>query len=781
MEKTKIGQSVRRREDPLLIKGSGQYTSNLNLPGQLYACFLRSPFAHAEIHTIDTKEAEASSGVIAVYTNEQVREDGLGTLPVLWPVPSATEEPIFTPPHPLLAVESVKFVGDPLAMVVAETPAQALEAADLIEVDFRELPFNVNPAEALDPETPKVWQEHKDNLCVQFQAGDAAAVGAAFEKAPVVVELQVANNRLIPNVLEPRCCLADYDPETDLYTLYTPSQGVTFLKSILSEHIFKQPEQHFRVVSKDTGGGFGSRTQLYAESCLSLWAAKKLGSPVKWTGSRSEMFLTDHHARDQIFTGALALSAEGIITALKVHNTANMGAYLAALAPYIPTLGGGRVMGTIYHVPAVHLTVDCVFTNTGLVEAYRGAGRPEAAHLMERLLEKAALKLGIASDEIRRRNFIRSENLPYINFDRIAIKSGEFAATQQMALKHSDWEHFEDRRRESSIRGKLRGIGIGYYVETSGAEYEEEAQIRFEVDGTVTLIIGCYSYGQGHETVFSQILSDRLGIPIERIRYIQGDTAAVKFGGLTGGSRSSQMGGVTVHRACQAVIDKGKRVAAHLLQTDTQSVSFAEGQFAGPSMATSESGNKISLNEIARAALEPEHIPDGEEPGLDTIYRYHRGEGYNLPNGCHVCEVEIDPETGLVSVVGYTTADDCGKILNPMIVEGQIQGGIAQGLGQALLEDTHYDADSGQLLTGSLMDYCLPKASQVPSFDIFFNEVLDPANDLGVKGVGESGACGAPPAIVNAVVNALKDYGVTHLDMPLTSERVWRAIHGDVD
>ena len=435
-------------------------------------------------------------------------------------------------------------------------------------------------------------------------------------------------------------------------------------------------------------------------------------------------------------------------------------------------------MGTVYDVPAVHLTVDCVFTNTGLVEAYRGAGRPEAAHLIERLLEIAALKIGISSAEIRRRNFIKPDALPYTNFDKIVIKSGDFPATQQMALQHSDWEHFDQRRQAAAKRGLLRGIGIGYYIETSGAGFEEEAQIRFESDGAVSLIIGCYSYGQGHETVFSQLLADQLGISFDKIRYIQGDTDIVKFGGLTGGSRSSQMGGMAILRACQAVIEKGKCIAAHLLQSDPGAISFEAGVFKGQQNNRPDAGNTISLLQIAKAALKPENLPEGIEIGLDTTYRYHRGKGYNIPNGCHICEVEIDPETGMVAIVKYTTVDDCGKILNPMIVEGQIQGGIAQGLGQALLEKAQYDPASGQLLTGSLMDYCLPRARQVPTYEVHFNEVLDPGNDLGVKGVGESGACGAPPAIVNAVVDALKDYGVTHLEMPLTPERIWRAIHG---
>lgn len=776
--KTGLGQPVRRKEDEHFLRGNTQYTGDLNLGGQYYAYFLRSPYAHAEICSIQTNDAEKAPGVRAIYTSQQVQEDDLGTLPSLWPVPSADENPMFTPPHPLLAVKRVRFVGEPVVMVVAETSAQAEEGADLVAIDYQELPFNVELRKALNADTPKIWEERTDNLSVNFQIGDAEAVAKAFAQAHTTVEIEVTNNRLIPNALEPRACVAEYDSTKDLYTLYSPTQGVIFFRDGLAEPIFKKPVEQFRIISKDTGGGFGSRAQPYAESCLCLWAAKKLGNAIKWSGTRAEMFLTDLHARDQILHGRMALDVEGKVLALKVENLANMGAYLAALAAYVPTQGGGRVMGTVYAIPAVHLTVRCVFTNTAPVEAYRGAGRPEAAYITERLLEVAALKIGIASDEIRRRNYIKPETLPYTNFDNVVITSGQFAETQQLALQQADWEHFEERRQAAKGRGKLRGIGIGYYIETSGAGLEEEARLQMDSQGKVILTVGSHSHGQGHETVFSQILTEQLGISFEDIQFIQGDTEFVKFGGVTGGSRTSQMGGMAVLRASQEIVEKGKQIAAHLLQTQPETLTYEAGFFHKSSDPPNETENTISWRAVAQATTDSTNFPEGMEVGLDVTHRYHRGEGYNIPNGCHVCEVEVDPETGIVEIIKYTAVDDCGRVLNPLIVQGQMHGGITQGLGQALFEQTFYDPNSGQLVTGSLLDYCIPKARQVPAYDVSFNEVLNENNDLGAKGVGESGACGAPPATVHAVLNALKDYGVVDLAMPLTPERVWRAIHG---
>lgn len=778
MKPTNMGQPIRRKEDERFLKGDTQYTDDLNLPGQYYAHFIRSPYAHAEIGAIDFSHAEKAEGVQGIYSGEAIQKAGLGSLPSLSPVPSADGTPMFVPPHPLLAFQRARFLGDPVVMLVAETAAQAVEAADLVQIDYKELPFNVELNKALDPKTPKVWEEQPNNQCVHFQIGNAHAVQKAFEQAHTLVELEVTNNRLIPNALEPRSYLTQYDPLQDSYTLYSPTQGVIFFRKGFAQPVFHKPEEDFRIISKDTGGGFGSRTQPYAEACLCLWAAKELGNPIKWTGTRSEMFLTDLHARDQILQGTMALDAQGKILGLKVKNVANMGAYLAPLAAYVPTQGGGRTMGTVYDIPAVHLNVHCVFTHTAPVEAYRGAGRPEAAYLTERLVETAARKMGISSDEIRRINFIAPESIPYTNFDNVVITSGNFAQTQALALQHAHWENFEERRHASQAQGKRRGRGIGYYIETSGAAFEEEARIRFDAAGKIQLIVGSHSHGQGHETVFSQILSDQLGVGFEEIQFMQGDTDFVKFGGVTGGSRTSQMGGMAVFNACQEVVQKGKTIAAHLLQAEEEAIIFAEGIFQKPATNPNETANTISLKEVAKAAADSTNLPEGMEAGLDITHRYHRGEGYTIPNGCHVCEVEVDPETGIVEIVRYTTVDDCGKVLNPLIVQGQLHGGLVQGMGQALFEEAIYDPNSGQLLTGSLLDYCLPKAKHVPALNVHFNEVPDPNNALGVKGVGESGTCGAPPAVVHAVLDALKEFGVEDLPMPLTAERVWRAIHG---
>ena len=773
-----IGQPVRRREDERFLKGEAHYTDNLNIQGQYHAHFIRSPHAHAEILSIQLGDAEKAHGVKAIYTGEHVQKAGLGSLPSLSPVPNVDGTPMFTPPHPLLAFKRARFLGDPVVMVVAETPTQAIEAADWVQIEYNPLPFNVDLDKALDPKTPKVWDEKPDNQSVHFQIGDAPSVEKAFAQAHTIVELEVTNNRLIPNALEPRTYLAEYDPIQETYTLHSPTQGVVFFRQGLAKPIFDKPEEDFRIISKDTGGGFGSRTQPYAEAALCLWAAKKLGNPIKWRGSRSEMFLTDLHARDQIMQGAMALDAKGKILGLKAQSIANMGAYLAPLAAYVPTEGGGRTIGTVYDIEAVHLTVHCVFTHTAPVEAYRGAGRPEATYLTERLLETAARKMAIPPDEIRRRNFISPQSIPYTNFDQVAITSGQFAQTQDLALQHADWKNFEERRHASKVQGKVRGIGIGYYLETSGAGLEEEARIQFDAQGHVRLIVGSHSHGQGHETVFSQIMADALGVALEDIQFIQGDTDKVKFGGVTGGSRTSQMGGMAVLNACKGIVAKGKAIVAHLLQSHADEIIFEQGIFQKPARLSNETTTRFSMKEVAKAAANPANLPEGMEVGLDITHRYHRGEGYNLPNGCHVCEVEVDPETGMVEILQYTTVDDCGKVLNPMIAKGQIHGGLVQGMGQALFEEARYDSNSGQLLTGSLMDYCLPKAKHVPPLNVHFNEVPDPNNALGVKGIGESGTCGAPPAIVHAVLDALKDYGVEELAMPLTPERIWRAIHG---
>ena len=577
-----------------------------------------------------------------------------------------------------------------------------------------------------------------------------------------IVNISVINNRVVPTPLEPRVSVASYNDGK--FTLYNPSQGAVAQQGVLSRSIFHVEPEDIRVISGDTGGGFGVRGEVHPETVVCLYAARDLQRPVKWCGDRSEMFLADSHGRDNLSTATVALDKDGFMLALKIETLANLGAFCSAVGPFVPTMGGGRVVGTVYRSPHIYHSVRCIFTNTMPVAAYRGAGRPEAAYVMERLMERAAEETGFDSRELRRRNFIRDEDLPYTGLAGIPIRSGAFAETMDLALARAEWDTFDERRQISGMRKRLRGIGLGCYVESSGGGPEEEARVSIGEDGIVEITVGTYSQGQGHATAFAQIAHERLGVNFDRIRLIQGDTREVRFGGGTGGSRSSQMGGVAVLRAADGVVERGKPIAAELLQGDEGMVSFKAGVY-------SIDDRTVTLQEVAKAALQPQF--GGQ---LAETHRYHRGEGYTFPNGCHVAEVEVDPDTGVIDVVRYTAVDDCGRVINPLLAEGQVQGGVVQGIGQAMLEHVVYD-DMGQLLSGSFMDYAMPRAAHVPWIDVSFNEVLEPSNELGVKGIGEGGACGAPPAIVHAVLNALAREGVSAIDMPLTSERVWRALN----
>ncbi|MEE8226972.1 MAG: xanthine dehydrogenase family protein molybdopterin-binding subunit [Alphaproteobacteria bacterium] len=770
MERYGIGQPVRRKEDLRLLTGRGRFTDDLNLEGQVHAYILRSPYAHARINAIDTTKARAAPGVVAVFTGADIESDSLGTIPCQVDIPQKNGEPMFRPPRHVLAVDRVRFVGDPVAMVVAGSHNEARDAAELIEVDYEELPAVVNPARAVEPDAPRLWPECHGNVCTDWENQESAAVDEIFAGADRIVAVDLVNNRVIPNPMEPRCALAGYDAETDCSILYAPTQGAHRIHRPLTQSIFKIAPEKLRVISYDTGGGFGSRSKVYPELILVIWASRRLARPVKWQGDRSETFVSETHGRDNLTHAELALDGNGKAVALRVATIANMGAYLSDIGPRVPTLAGGRVTGTVYAIPAIHVSVRCVFTNTAPTDAYRGAGRPEVVYVMERLMDMAAAEIGIDRAEIRRRNFIPTSALPYTNTMNLVIDSGDFAGTLEKALARSDWNGFEQRRADAAARGKRRGIGIGYYLEAAGGQPSEQAQVRFAPDGSVVVVVGTYSHGQGHETAFSQIVVERLGVPFDGITFVQGDTALVPFGHGTAGSRSSQMGGVAIARACDKIVEKGKLIAAHLLQADGADVGFETGVFRA-------SRGAVTIAEVAKAALDPDKLPDGLDPGFDATYHYDRGTGtFNFPNGCHVCEVEIDPETGVVEVVRFTAVDDCGTVINPMIVHGQAHGGIAQGIGQALYEHTVYDDESGQLVSGSYLDYVLPRADNLPSIDVSFNEVPSPTNDLGVKGAGESGACGAPAAVVNAVVDALKDLGVRHVDMPLTPEQVWRVI-----
>jgi carbon-monoxide dehydrogenase large subunit len=758
IEQFGIGQPVKRREDQRFLTGAGHFTDDIDLPGQAWGYVLRSPHAHAKIVSIATAAAKRSPGVLAVYTIADLDAESIQEIPTQVDVPGKDGTKMFAPTRPVLARGTVRYVGDPVAYVVAESLEEARDAAELIEVDYDPLPAITELARAHDPGAPVVWPEHGSNLCVHWQSHDGRDVQAAFAQAHKTVALDFVNNRVVGSPMEPRVALGDWDPATERYTLYSPTQGVIRVQNSLANNVFKLPKEKLRVVSRDVGGGFGLRGKTFPESVLVLFAAKKLGRPVKWRADRQETFLCDVHGRDHATHGEMAFDKDGGILAMRIDNIANVGAYLSDNGPRVCTAAGARVAGTVYDVPALQLSVRVTFTNTVPVCAYRGAGRPEIAYQMERLLDQGARALGLGRDEIRRRNFIRPEQLPYKNRVGLLIDSGHFQETMEKALQHSDWAGFEKRRDEARRHGKLRGIGLGYYCEASGGQPTEQAIVKVASNGRVELIMGTFSHGQGHETAFSQIVAQKLGIPFEMIDFRQGDTEFVKAGNGTGGSRSSQMGGVATARACDQVIEKAKRLAAHALEAAAADITFRNGVFevVGTDL-------RMSLTDVAALAQNPAKLPEGETPGLDETCLYRRPTEVNFPNGAHIAEIEVDAETGHVAVVKYTAVDDCGVLINPLLVMGQVQGGVCQGLGQAVLEHTAYDPDSGQFLAASFMDYAMPRAEDMPN----------PSNELGVKGIGEGGACGAPPAIVSAVSDAL---GVGHIDMPLLPERIWHAL-----
>ncbi|MDA9256909.1 molybdopterin-dependent oxidoreductase, partial [Pseudomonadales bacterium] len=650
-----------------------------------------------------------------------------------------------------------------IAAVIADSPEHAENAVEAILLSVDDLPACADPSRALDPDTQPLHDAQNSNLCVHFEKGERQRVDEALAASAHKVVVDLVNNRVAPSPLEPRACLAE--PTQEGFTLYNPSQGAVAQKMILTK-IFSFDKQQLRLISPDTGGGFGIRGEIHPETCLVLYAAQQLSVPVKYTGDRSEMFLSDSHGRDNLTQATAGFDAQGHLTALRVETTANLGAFCSAAGPFVPTMAGGRIVGTVYRIPHVHHSVRCVYTNTMPVAAYRGAGRPEACYVMERLLEAAAKQLNMDSIALRKLNFISAAEMPYTMPSGVTLSSGEFAQTLDLALLNADWHSFEARQQASQARGLMRGRGLGFYVESSGGGPEEEARITIHDDGAIDVVVGTFSHGQGHRTTYAQILSETLDVDFDSINIIQGDTDAVHFGGGTGGSRSSQMGGIAVQRAASGVLEDAKVIAAEMLQASLPTISYAQGVFTA-----STTDSQVSLPQVAIAAKEAQF----SGAGLTKLLRYNRGESFTFPNGCHISEVEVDVETGVVNVVAYTAVDDCGRVINPLLATGQVHGGVVQGIGQALFENIVYD-DDGQLLSGSLMDYAMPRASQVGDIQVSFNEVLDPNNELGVKGIGEGGACAAPSAVVNAVLDALAPLGVESLDMPLTPERVWRSM-----
>ncbi len=777
-----IGASVKRREDGRFLAGRGRYVDDMNRPGQVYAAIRRSDRPHARIRGIDTSAAAAAPGVIAIYTGADMAADGIGGLPCGWQIHSKDGSPMAEPPHPVLAIGKVRHVGDPIAVVIAETKAQAKDAAELLVIDFEDLPGVADIRAASAPGAPLVHDEVAGNVCYDWHIGDKDAVDAAFARAKHVVKLDLVNNRLIPNAMEPRAALGECDVAGH-YTLSTTSQNPHVIRLLMGAFVLHIPEHKLRVIAPDVGGGFGSKIYHYAEEAIVTWAAGKLRRPVKWTAERSESFMSDAHGRDHVTHAEMAVDAEGHFLALRVATLANMGAYLSTFAPSVPTYLYATLLAGVYKTPAIYAEVKAIFTNTVPVDAYRGAGRPEAAFLLERLVDVVAQETGIDRVELRRKNFIPADAYPYQTPVALQYDSGNHEMTLAEALKAADYAGFPARRAEAARRGKLRGIGISTYLEACGiapsqvagalgarAGLYEVANIRVHPTGSVTVFTGAHSHGQGHETTMAQLVADQLGVPLDQVDVVHGDTGEIPFGMGTYGSRSLAVGGSAMVKAMDKIIAKGKRIAAHLLEASVEDIEFKDGVFrvAGTDKAK-------ALAEISLAAYVPHNYPIEElEPGLEET-AFYDPKNFTYPGGCHVCEVEIDPETGVTTVVNFAAVDDVGRVINPMIVEGQVQGGIAQGIGQALLEGAAYDA-SGQLLSGSFMDYTMPRADNLPNITVGTEITLCTHNPLGSKGCGEVGVIGSPPAVINAVVDALKDYGVRHIDMPATAEKIWSII-----
>ncbi len=765
-----LGQSVRRVEDRRFLTGEGRYLDDIAFDGQLHARILRSPYAHAEIRSIDTAAAVAVPGVVAVLTGAEVAADGLGDIPPGALVTNRDGSSNYVPSRPALARERVRFVGEPVALVLAESVAAARDAVEQIVVDYDDLPAVVATDEALSADAVQIYTEAPNNLCLDWEKGDQAATEAAFASADRIVTLDHINSRVVVNPIEPRGCIGLWDPDSESYTLYNAGQAVHGISRMLATAVFKTTPDKLRVISPDVGGGFGTKNFVYPEMALVLWAARRLDRPVKWISDRTEGFISDTQGRDHVMRAELALAADGRFLGLRIASTANIGAYVSTFGAMIPTNPVAVVLGGVYDIPAIHYQVRGVFTNTVPVDAYRGAGRPEASYAIERLVDLAAQELGVDPLELRRRNFIRPEAMPYTTGVGSVLDCGEFERILDRVLETSDQAGFTARRQESEGKGRLRGRGFACYFEATLGMPSEKTEVRFEEDGGVTVLAGTMSNGQGHETTYAQILHERLGLPFERIRLLQGDTGEIPVGGGHGGSRSMQLGGNALLAAADIIEEKARKLAGHLLEAAPADIELAEGacRVVGTDL-------KISLPELARISRDPARLPEGMEPGLDAVGGYER-EANTFPNGAHVAEVEVDPETGAVRLVAYHVVDDFGTLLNPMITAGQVHGGVAQGVGQALLERTVFDRESGQLLSGSFMDYCMPRADDLPDIEVAFESVPTKTNPLGVKGCGEAGCIGALPAVINAVVDALEPYGIRHLDMPAAPERVWRAI-----
>ncbi len=767
-----LGQSAPRVEDQRLLTGGGRYTDDHTESNQLHAVVLRSPYPHARVKGINTEAALAHDGVAAVLTHAELAADNIGNLPCfgpkLVPLTRPDGQPIYVPDYPALADDTVRYAGQPVAFVVATSLVHARDAAELVEVDYEPLDACIDTADAHESGAVSVWPECPDNICFDIQMGDRDAVSDAIEKADHVTRLRLPVSRICTNSMEPRGALASYNRFEDRYTLTSGHQGPHDLRHFLATEIFHVAESQVRVISPDMGGAFGMRASIFPELVLTMWASKRLDQPVKWLGERSEMIVAEDQSRDMIIDLALALNKDGDFLALDVKSVAACGAYLSYFSP-LPAFGNMGGVAGVYTTPSIHVDVTGVFTHTTPICPYRGAGRPEASLAIEQIIDVAAREMGIDRIEMRRRNIIAPDAMPFQTGLTFNYDCGEFEANMDSALQAADIAGFAARREQARSAGRLRGFGVINTIEQSAGMLDEGAEIRFDASGSATVYMGVHSHGQGHETVFRQLLADRLGLDFERIRYVQGDTDQVPYGHGTGGSRSSGLGGAALAKASDMIIEKGRRVAAAELEAAFEDIEFDQGDFR-----IAGTDRSVSIDNVIDIVFDPKRRPVDEDGGLSAFATYKPG-GPTFPNGCHVCEVEIDPESGVTEMIRYVVVQDCGTIMNPRLLRGQLQGGIVQGLGQIMMERVVYD-ESGQQLSGSFMDYCMPRADDVPFCEIEFNAVPTATNPLGIKGAGEAGTVGGMPAVMTAVLDALADAGVKDVEMPASPERVWRAL-----
>jgi len=777
-----IGESLKRKEDYRFLTGAGQYTDDIVLPNMHHAVFVRSPHAHANIRKIDKSAALKAPGVIGILDGDDVAGDKIAGLPCGWLITDTAGQPMKEPPHPILAFGKVRYVGDHVAMVVADTLENAKNAAELVEVDYEPLAAVVDVRDAMKSGAPALHEAAADNHCYKWAIGDKGQVDAAFNGAAHVTKIDLVNNRLAPNPMEPRAAIASYNRAGDDYTLYVANQNPHVERLLMTAFVLGLPEHKVRVIAPDVGGGFGAKIFLYAEDVCLTWASKKLNCAIKWTCDRSEAFLSDAHGRDHVTHAEMALDKDGHFLAFRVHTDANLGAYLSTFSTAVPTILYATLLAGQYKTPQVYVEVDAWFTNTSPVDAYRGAGRPEATYLLERIVSRCAWETGLSQDEIRRRNFITE--FPYQTPVALQYDTGDFPACMAQANELAEMASFEQRKAASKAKGLLRGVGYSSYIEACGlapsnvagalgarAGLFECGEVRVHPTGSVTVFTGSHSHGQGHETTFAQVVASRLGLDPSQVDIVHGDTGRVPFGMGTYGSRSISVGGAAIMRALDKIEAKAKKIAAHLMETGDADVDFANGEFT-----VKGTDKKVTFGQVALTAYVPHNYPlDKLEPGLNET-AFYDPTNFTFPAGTHICEVEIDPNTGVVRIDRFTAVDDFGTIINPMIVEGQVHGGLVQGIGQALLEHCVYDRETGQLVTGSFMDYAMPRADDVPDFRLGHVTTPCTTNPLGTKGCGEAGAIGSPPAVINAVLDALAPLGVKDLDMPASPSRVWTAI-----